>query len=246
MLIAVPYVPDAVRVLVIDGTVDEVIVLLVAAVRPVLVACSAMESVAALLVYVIERPLNVATPLEGVSVTVAPEPSVSPVPVRLLVVPAGAPLPAAFVTDKTKLVANPVSTIPFASTARTTGTVVNDVAEPLTKLKGAGCVENCRAVATTFDVTLFDVAFVRLAVFVVTSVNASWSAVARYATFVNVATPATPALVTVPESEPPPEATVSVTLPTKSVSTLFAASSAFTTGCVVNALPLTDPAGCVV
>ena len=67
--------------------------------------------------------------------------------------------------------------------------------------------------------------------------------------FVNVATPATAALVTVPWSEPPPVWIDSVTLIVESapvVTVLPNWSSTVTTGCVPKAEPAVAPAGCVV
>ena len=68
-----------------------VIDVLLAAVRPPDVARKAKVLEAPELVYWIASPVKVAAPSEGVSVTVVPLPSASPVPVKLLTVPSSVP-----------------------------------------------------------------------------------------------------------------------------------------------------------
>ena len=64
----------------------------------------------------------------------------------------------------------------LASTACTTGTVLNAVETPLEIVVGAGWVWKISLVATTSEVTLLEVALDKLAEFAVVRANVSWSA----------------------------------------------------------------------
>ena len=99
--------------------------------------------------------MKVTLPVVGVRVTVAALPSVSLVPVSVA-------LPAPLASLRVMLVLYPVSVVPLASTARTTGTVVNAVLTVLLSVVGTGWVENTSRVATTSEVTVLASTVARL------------------------------------------------------------------------------------
>lgn len=103
--------------------------------------------------------MKVNSPLVPDSLTVASPvlPSLSPVALRML----ADPVPLVRITDSVIVLLKPVSTMFWAFTARTTGTVVNAFAAPLWIDSGTGCCQNVSAVAITSEVTAFDVMVAR-------------------------------------------------------------------------------------
>ena len=169
-------------------------------------ATSVKDSPSTLAVYV--NPENVATPEEAVAVPFVSAPAD----------------PSVSVTTSAK----PVSFVPFASRASTTGCPLSAI--PLTEPDG--CVVNTSCVATTSDVSALALTVGRSVPTPpwssATSVNDSPSALAVYVNPENVATPEE--AVAVPFARLPADPSVNVTVSAKAASTLPLASCAFTTG----------------
>ena len=176
----------------------------------------------------------------------AGSPSVSPVALIAIV-------PAPSTRVSTIVPVRSASTMPSAFTAPTRGTVVSGVARALTTLSGAGSSRKASCVAITSEVIAVAMTLgksvrvptVRSPSSSATIASVSPSAAGLWLRPLKVATPATAATSMSPSMAPALDS-LRVTVSVKSVSTLPKASTAETTGWVVNTAPAVVPAGSVV